>query len=157
MSESFEITDVAQVVAAAISSATWQECSVADVKRWGGTESALLNLQPVSVRRNKIDRRGIQIDYAFEVSFMATGENATLIKDQVLAAIEDYFLRSPRVVGQVGGADVEVIFQKLVYSSETNIINGGVIEGYFSSADLDKNDDLVQAAMLYFSAWYEVT
>ena len=157
MADSFEILDAAELIASAIGSATGQTCHVTGVKTLNLPGESFLGLQPIGVRRNKIDRRGIQIDFAYEVYFV--GETtATTIKDELFAAIEDYFFASPRVKGTTeGGDDVEVVFQKLVYSSETNIINGGILEGYYSAADLDKRSDQVQSAMLYFSAWYEVS
>ena len=155
MADSFEILDAATVVADAITTATGRECIVTGARTLDLPAPSFLGLQPLSVRRNKIDRRGIQIDYAFEVYYIAE-TTATTVTDTVLAQIEDHFFSDPRVVGQVGGNDVQVVFQKMVYSSETNIINGGILEGYYSATDLDERSDQVQAAMIYFSAWYEV-
>ena len=154
---SYDIADVGAVLAETISSITNKTCSFTSVSSWSGIDSESLILQPVAVRRNKIDREGVKIDFAFELSY-SNPSPAELIDDTLFTEIENYFFHSPTLSGELQEEQKEINahFLKLVYTSETNIQNGGVLEGYYSTEKLDQNAEEIKSALIYFTGLYNV-
>ena len=154
MSNTYEISEIGEVIADKITEATGTNCAFSGVKEIDAPGETVLALQPLATRRAKIDRKGVQVDYAFELYFYS--ESAANTVEDTLSAVEDYFFHSPKVDGEVNGKEVEVVFQQMNNSSESRIQNGGTLEGYYNTADLEQNQEQVHSALIYFSGWYVV-
>ena len=164
MADCYDVANVARAVGSFINSHSaaagysWPTCETVAIADWAATDGAFFGISPVSVRRNKVDRQGIQADYALEL-FYYQPENLQggLVADDVFNTVENWLFQTPRITFTNSYGTTSVVFQKFVYDAETNIQNGGIIEGYYDAERLSNNGQQITSAMLYFSAWYKTT
>ena len=143
------INIIASAVAGRIASITGVACSPLNIKEYNPADgSAFYGVQPIGVQREKIDRTGTQENFCLEVVYFAP-ESAGPV-DDVFKDVEEDFLNDRYL--KFDNIDL-AYFQKAVYASETNIFNGGVLEGFYNADELETSGVVCSACMLYFSSW----